>query len=146
MGRKQSKPALSLITQRIGLLGDFPESTCTVMKGELVWTGFLQPSNLSANYTVRMVYKLGKRPRVSVLDPTLERYEGKALPHVYTGNVLCVYTPWNQEWTEDQRLVDTIIPWTSEWLLHYEFWLITGVWHGGGTHPQRYNKAAKNNP
>lgn len=27
---------------------------------------------------------------------------------------------------------DTIIPWTSEWLLHYEYWVLTGIWQGGG--------------
>jgi hypothetical protein len=31
-------------------------------------------------------------------------------------------------------IIDTIIPWTSEWLLHYECWLATGKWHGGGIH------------
>ena len=29
-------------------------------------------------------------------------------------------------------VVNTIIPWTSEWLLHYELWHATGKWLGGG--------------
>ena len=33
-----------------------------------------------------------------------------------------------------QFIADTIIPWTSEWLLHYEIWVATGIWHGGGIH------------
>lgn len=33
-------------------------------------------------------------------------------------------------------LVDTILPWTSQWLLYYELWLITGHWMGSGhDHP-----------
>lgn len=26
----------------------------------------------------------------------------------------------------------TIIPWTAEWLLHYEIWQVTDTWRGGG--------------
>ena len=32
-------------------------------------------------------------------------------------------------------LATTIFPWTAEWLLHYEIWLATGEWTGGGYHP-----------
>ena len=32
-------------------------------------------------------------------------------------------------------IADTIVPWACEWLLHYEIWLATGEWHGGGEHP-----------
>ncbi|AOY73993.1 hypothetical protein ARZXY2_4494 (plasmid) [Arthrobacter sp. ZXY-2] len=27
-------------------------------------------------------------------------------------------------------LVDTTLPWASEWLLHYEVWKGTGIWFG----------------
>jgi hypothetical protein len=33
-------------------------------------------------------------------------------------------------------LGDTILPWTAEWLLHYEIWRATEKWMGGGIHPQ----------
>ena len=29
-------------------------------------------------------------------------------------------------------IADTIVPWTCEWLVHYEIWFATGEWHGGG--------------
>jgi hypothetical protein len=29
-------------------------------------------------------------------------------------------------------LADSIVPWASEWLFFYEFWLVTGEWDGGG--------------
>ena len=32
-------------------------------------------------------------------------------------------------------LADTIVPWAAEWLMHYELWLVTGEWTGGGDHP-----------
>ena len=31
-------------------------------------------------------------------------------------------------------LAETILPWASEWLAHYEGWLYTGEWKGGGVH------------
>jgi hypothetical protein len=34
-------------------------------------------------------------------------------------------------------IADTIVPWTAEWLVHYEIWLMTGEWYGGGDCPPR---------
>jgi hypothetical protein len=28
--------------------------------------------------------------------------------------------------------VQSLIPWACEWLCHYELWVSTGIWHGGG--------------
>ena len=32
-------------------------------------------------------------------------------------------------------IADTIVPWTAEWLAHYEIWLATDDWRGGGVWP-----------
>jgi hypothetical protein len=37
-------------------------------------------------------------------------------------------------------LAATILPWTTEWLIHYKLWLITGRWAGGG-HTHTTNEA-----
>jgi hypothetical protein len=55
------------------------------------------------------------------------------LPHVFGGEDLCLY--YEGEWTSEMALVETIVPWASEWLVHYELWLITGEWGGGGHQP-----------
>ena len=41
------------------------------------------------------------------------------------------------------NIAETIIPWASEWLLHYEIWLATGEWQGGGIHPDISKKRNK---
>ena len=41
------------------------------------------------------------------------------------------------EWAERMLIAEIIVPWISEWLLHYEIWLVTGEWHGGGMHVRR---------
>jgi hypothetical protein len=81
------------------------------------------------------VYKLGQRPNVYVVDPRLTRRNGEQAPHLYGKSELCLYRPGRGEWSPSMLLSDTIVPWASEWLLHYEIWLATGEWTGGGEHP-----------
>jgi hypothetical protein len=87
-----------------------------VSGGELACDLRLQPTPASRRYTLHLVYRHGTRPRVTVTDPPLHLYSGaRHLPHVYTGNVLCLNYPG--EWQEDMLLADTVVPWASE-LLH----------------------------
>ena len=65
-----------------------------------------------------------------MVSPELEHPDGEPLPHVYRGERLCLCYPG--EWKSSQHIARTIIPWASEWLLQYEFWVATGDWHGGG--------------
>lgn len=68
---------------------------------------------------------------MTVVDPPLDLHEGEPkLPHVYPGDELCLYYP--SQWRSDLLLAVTVLPWTAEWLLHYEIWLATGKWTGGG--------------
>jgi hypothetical protein len=69
---------------------------------------------------------------IQVLDPPLESDEQGELPHVYPDGGLCLYDPAGNEWDRSRWIADTIIPWTSEWLYHYECWKVTCVWEGGG--------------
>jgi len=79
--------------------------------------------------------KMHDRLGVQILDPPLQDRQGERPPHMYPGNQLCLYLPRAKEWDPSMRLADTIVPWTSEWLLHYEVWQATGEWCGGGVHP-----------
>jgi hypothetical protein len=112
----------------------FPAAQRPVVRaGRLIWIFSVQPSPLSVTYTVRLEYEQSDRPQVTVVDPPLQRGEDGSLPHVYPGDELCLYF---DEFDGTRHLVaDTIVPWVSEWLFHYELWLSTGEWHGGGLHP-----------
>jgi len=46
---------------------------------------------------------------------------------------LCLCYP--MEWDAGQLIARTIIPWASEWLLHFEIFVASGRWHGGGHEP-----------
>ncbi len=98
----------------------------------------MQPSELSPYYHIKIKYQLGKHPDVYVINPyplPLADRE-KKLPHVYNHDKqhLCLYFRKDKEWTASKMIADVIVPWVSEWLLHYELWVLTGEWRGGGVH------------
>ena len=123
----------------------FPDSAVEIRKGRLTWIGDLQPSDLSAVYSTGLEYQLGGMPKVFVIAPALQKREGKRPPHLYPDDCLCLYFPRADEWTASMMLADTIVPWISEWLLHYEIWLATGKWFGGGIHPKAPTVARQRN-
>jgi hypothetical protein len=91
----------------------------------------LQPTPDTCRYTVKLCYRLGWRPEVRVLHPTLQVRDGAdQIPHSFGDNQLCLHL--DGEWRPTMSLADTIVPWTSDWLLYYELWLATGAWQGGG--------------
>jgi hypothetical protein len=117
-----------------------------------IWEGSLAP--VSRRYRVRIEYEvplaienfsiINVQPRVQVLSPLLERhpqYDEGPIPHVYVNRkepfqpYLCLFDPFNAEWTPADLLAETTVPWTSRYLYFYEGWLLTGTWSGGGRHP-----------
>ena len=121
---------------------DFPDFIAAWDKNVVTWTGNLQPTPLSKNYTIRIVYSLGMdQPDVTVISPKLEK-ETKYLYHMCTQGTNCVF--FDQKERMDERKVNfkTIVPWTSLWLYYYELWHVTGEWLGGGEHPNK--KKGKN--
>ena len=99
------------------------------------WRGTLQPSDASESYIVEISLSCEKDPIITIIKPKLKIAPGcTELPHVYSGKKLCLHYPKNKEWASNKAIADTIIPWTSLWLLFYEYWLIDGDWLGGGKH------------
>jgi hypothetical protein len=126
--------ALSVVQQGFALHSRFPDGRGVIKGGRLVWTTVLQPTPLSRSYRVEITYDGRGQPLVRVLDELPTR-DGAALPHTYVGGFLCVHEP--DDWAPAISIADTIVAWTSEWLAHYELWLSTGDWYGGGEWPQR---------
>jgi hypothetical protein len=72
------------------------------------------------------------------------------LPHIYWYDraplwpALCLWDPDEMHWDPEMTIATTIIPWTSEWLLFFEYWQISGEFLGPGRHPpRRRNKCPK---
>lgn len=120
--------SLSMAQQALGLRSVFPDADVALKPDSLRWTGQLRPSDLSRVYAVRIDYTRGRYPAVRVLAPALEATETGFLPHTYDDDTLCLHDVG--QWNTTMLIVDTIIPWAAEWLLHYEMWIATDEWFG----------------
>lgn len=133
--------SLTMVQQWAFLKKYFPDSDCVASRNEcLVWNGFIQPTPCSPNYSIKLTYRIRKRPEIIVLSPKLEKWNGQRLPHTFSSERLCLYRNIYGEWSSDKSIATTIIPWTSLWLYFYEIWLATGKWMGGGEHPGDFEK------
>jgi len=113
----------------------WPRFDCHIQNRRLICSGNLQPFDFSEDYSVRIEYIVGVRPNVWVLGlPTPDETDAK-IPHRFNDGTICLF--FHGEWTAEQPIARTIMPWLLEWLAFYEGWLATGEWQGGGTHPGR---------
>jgi len=101
--------------------------------GTLVWRGRVLPHEGCRLYRVRVEYRRGQYPSVTIEEPRLKpREPGGVIPHTYPGPRPCLFYWREDEWNATMLIADTIIPWTMEWLFFYEYWHATGEWQGGG--------------
>jgi hypothetical protein len=121
---------LNVARQAMDLQRYFPDSKVSVGPGRLTWIGRITPSPLSATYVVEIRYSGYRRPVITVVSPPLTPPTGKCLKHVFAGDHPCVH--FHDEWDASMSIATTIVPWTSEWLLHHEIFVATGQWTGGG--------------
>ena len=104
-------------------------------ESSITWIHTLTPSPLSGDYRVKLHYRINKGVDFYVLEPKLALADGhNKLPHVYSTSEqrLCLFYPKLKEWDVSMLYIKTIVPWACEWLYHYEIWVATGDWHGGG--------------
>lgn len=120
----------TLIEQAFHLDRDFPNGKGRLRPTLLVWTGRLTPTPLSREYTVCIRYARGQYPRVTLVEPRLQPGERDLLHHLYSNGDLCLHRL--DEWNSSMLIVETIVPWTTEWLAHYELWKRTHQWYGDG--------------
>jgi len=135
---------ISLIIQDMHIKGKYPQFLSSLGRKEYVWTGYLQPTELSIQYETMIKYDVITRvPKTYIIKPFLKcREDKKRIPHTYSENRPCLYLPGTGEWTDQKLIADTIIPWLSLWLFYYEVWFLTGKWLGGG-HELSINESKK---
>jgi hypothetical protein len=134
MVRRRGRAVLSPAQQALGIRRAVTGCRCRIRRGVLTCIVELRPTPVSRCYTVKITQRPPFDPDVRVLAPVLRLHpSARGLPHVYPGDQLCLYQPG--EWQSNMSIADTVLPWTTEWLYHYEIWLITGEWTGGGDWP-----------
>lgn len=134
----KSKP-ISITVQALNIEMMYPETKVSNrLDSELTWIHKISPSPMGETYKIKLVYHLTETPKLYVLGPKpLPLAKGKTkLEHCYDQKQqrLCLYYPKHYEWHNTMLLTQTIIPWAYDWLYHYEIWLGTGEWTGGGIH------------
>ena len=134
---------ISLLAQKVALQRAFPESHASVRRNKLVWKASIQPTGLSDTYQTELTHSFEMCPKVFVLAPELVLFEDQPIPHRYLDGSLCLFLPRRAEWNQTMLISETTVPWACEWLFHYELWLATGEWHGGGVHPGDNKKAER---
>lgn len=101
--------------------------------------GTLRPSLLHKPYQVEIEYQLGKFPSVRIVSPEID----PDAPHTFADNSICTFYPAYEIWNRRMKLSETLIPWISDWIFHYEIWLVTKKWNGDADprHPRRGQNA-----
>lgn len=131
---------LSLPIQLLHLLGAYPDSSGSILHGgRLVWRATVKPSALSDIYQVCIEAKPRSFPQVWVSGGAVDRCKDlPSVPHKLGYEErpprvrVCLQYG---DWSTDQLFTETVMPWCSEWILHFEIWMATDEWHGGGIHP-----------
>lgn len=100
---------------------------CKVQGGILFCDGSYQPTEESITYHYRIKYAPHSKPAVYVKYPVIEYNDDI---HMYPkDNSLCLYHRSDMTWDSSvHHLHNTIIPWTHEWFVFYELYIITGDW------------------
>lgn len=133
---------LSLLQQKFALIAMYKGAKVSIDKGVLWWYGEARPSPLSRIYSVIIKYDGSDDPVTWVVGSELRNLKHEDFPHKYDikpeENIvrLCLFLPGAREWTKQKAIANTVVPWAIEWLYFYEVWLATGVWYGGGQHPE----------
>ncbi len=137
MGKKFTTRDKTIAEQLSAIRSKYPQfETAFASHSGLKVNGALQPTSRSAAYNFILKYNLTDRPKIKIISPEIRKNEkGEDAEHLYPGGCLCLYQPKYREFTRTDLLADTIIPWTSLWLYHYEVWHLTDKWLGGGEHP-----------
>lgn len=126
------------LTSDIGLYGTWEGSLTPIAQRYTIWIRYV-PQIFLDKVTLKYSYV-----SVQVLDPLIApdpRGTGERTPHVYRYRhpvdrpALCAWDPGDEPFDPTHFVADDVIPAVIRWLVFYEDWLDTGVWRGGGKHP-----------
>jgi len=127
-----------LIREKKLIENNFDFLECNIKGDKLVCEGVCKPTPLSIVYKFKISYDGKSSPKVNVIEPQISYND---YIHMFpSDNSLCLYHSSDMIWDyKKNHLFDTIIPWTIEWFVFYEIYLITGKWE----HPFVPHKSIK---
>jgi hypothetical protein len=105
----------------------FPCFACEFSRRHWHCEGWITPSEGCDRYRIVISYEYGCAPRARIKEPHIIP---SAKIHMYSNGDLCLYEPADAPWKVTDNIHEKIIPWTAEWLVLYELFLICGKWLG----------------
>ncbi len=115
------------IIQKALIEKHFNSFRCKLRHRHLKCEGVIVPSKNCSAYHIAISYRQDSVPEVRVTRP-------KIVPsqeiHMYADGTLCLYKPADDPWKSSDNIHEKIIPWTAEWLVFYELYLLEGQWLG----------------
>ncbi|MFY4750305.1 hypothetical protein ACOTWV_11105 [Aliarcobacter butzleri] len=104
------------------------------------WVEFnIQPTPLSIEYKILIVYIQGYNPYAYILNPSLNelKKENMSIPHLYDHDRyrLCLHYPYTNDYNFDEEIGKQYVPWIKHWLYYFEEWIYSEKWKGGGVEP-----------
>lgn len=115
------------VMQKMLIERNFPCFDCSFDRRKLRCLGEITPAEGCDHYRIRIDYTPGGIPKVRILKPHIEPKEAI---HMYKDGRLCLYYPPDTPWQNNDNIHQKIIPWTAEWLVYYELFLLHGKWLG----------------
>lgn len=123
---KNINPIAVIGKERSLIANNYDYIECIIQGSVLFCYGEYQPTTESEIYKYRIKYNPKSRPVVHIKSHEISYNDDI---HMYPkDNSLCLYHKTDLAWDTSYNLYDTIIPWTHEWIVFYELYLITGEW------------------
>lgn len=141
---KQKKRNLKLLDRHILIRekklieSNFDFLKCSIIRDSLLCVGVCKPTHFSIEYKFQISYNGKSSPKVNVIEPQISYNDDI---HMFpSDNSLCLYHSTDMIWDyKKHHIFNTIIPWSIEWFVFYEIYLITGKWE----HPFIPHKSIK---
>ena len=116
------------VAQKQGIERHFDCFLCRMPRSdELICDGKMSPEEDCDTYDIQIRYSPPGVPTVRILSPKLVK---SPKIHLYNNESLCLYFPDDDPWKSTDLIYKKLIPWTAEWLLYYEIFLVIGDWQG----------------
>lgn len=135
---RSSRKALTVARQLAALNAKFPTGEGHIKRGVLTWSLTVKPMAFSLEYLIEVQYRFGTKPDVFASGGEIAAMADLSrIPHKYSIDTerkrVCLCLDY-REWSRFDPIATTLVPWAIEWLAHFEVWLTTGTWTGGGIH------------
>jgi hypothetical protein len=115
------------VIQKLLIEKYFPCFKCRLSHRHVECEGLITPSEECATYRIVISYEQNGVPRVQIKEPQIIP---SSTIHMYENGALCLYKPAETPWKSSDNVHEKIIPWTAEWLVFYELYLMCGRWLG----------------